>query len=237
MKATLALLVQGIHVISPVKFIVKVNTQVFVFCKPSLFPNPGCTLVRSVVSSIRNWSPSSLYYRCLYAVKVVDDPPIYLFIPFRHTSNDGELLEVTIHSSVCEELWKWRTSYLTKVNIKENRSLNTDVYGKPPHDQDSNFISFFNPLLGQDIKFTLYLHLWSSRYTQVIFVFSWLCFISRFHVSSCFACSPACSLPNMASSTSTVPRCPDDWKYLLAHAKRCRGYLLCCLCINQCYCG
>lgn len=137
MKATLALLVQGIHVISPVKFIVKVNTQVFVFCKPSLFPNPGCTLVRSVVSSIRNWSPSSLYYRCLYAVKVVDDPPIYLFIPFRHTSNDGELLEVTIHSSVCEELWKWRTSYLTKVNIKENRSLNTDVYGKPPHDQYS----------------------------------------------------------------------------------------------------
>ena len=84
---------------------------------PSLCPNPGCSLMWSVVSSSRSWSPSLLFYWSLYTGGCIHTSwqsrwwPTYnscLFSsdtkPTMAVSLSRELLEMTI-CSVVLEVW------------------------------------------------------------------------------------------------------------------------------------
>ena len=79
MEAPLALLVQGIRVVSPVQFIVKVNTQVYVFC------HHLCVQTLDVICGVFPKVAADLPYSC----------------PF--PSDTGELLELAVDGVVREE--------------------------------------------------------------------------------------------------------------------------------------
>ena len=90
-----------------------------------LCPNPGCSLEWCAVSSSGSWSPSLLFYWCLYAGGCIHTsrwwPPIFLSVLLSHRSNkdciNGELLEVTssqccVWSLMCRgRKWRERPKY------------------------------------------------------------------------------------------------------------------------------